>query len=327
MGELKLPGSLMEVASRGRITGDDVRDLRKEFFGDHKIEKHEVEALLALDRSAKEKCRTWQFLLTDAFTQYLIEQTPGRRDISEKEGKWFASCIAKNGVVESPELFELLVKVMETAATVPAELEKIALEQVAEAVLRNQGPVAQFSGHDQKVICKSDVDLMRRLLFSCGGDGGLAITRMEAEFLFDLNDKTVDYGNDESWSDLFVKAIGNYLLATLGDAVPHREISLASTADDPDKSVWDSLISNLRSVYRAAKPLHDEMNYELGERNKRVAEQTAMAHVVTEEEGQWVASRIGVDGTVHDNERALLDFIREEHGALPDYLEKLANAA
>lgn len=327
MSELKLSGSLMEIAGRGRITGDDVRYLRKEFFGDHKIEKHEVEALLALDRSAKEKCRTWQFLLTDAFVQYLIEQTPGSRDISETEGNWFASCIAKSGIVESPELFELLVKVMETADEVPQKLEKIALEQVAEAILKNQGPVVTFTQHDQKVICKSDVQLIRRLLFSCGGDGSLAITRMEAEFLFDLNDKTVDCGNDESWSDLFVKAIGNHLLATLGDAVPHREISLASTEDDPDKSVWDSLIGNLRSVYRAAKPLHEELNHELGERNKRVAEQAAMAHVITEQEGRWVAARIGADGTVHDNERALLEFLKEEHGQLPDYLEKLSAAA
>jgi len=326
MSELKLPETLMKIASRGRIAGDDVRDLRKEFFGDHKIEKHEVEALLALDRSAREKCRTWQFLLTDAFTQYLIEQTPGSRDISEEEGNWFASCVAKNGIVESPELFELLVTVMETAENVPEKLEKIALEQVAKAVLENQGPIAAFSEHHQKIICKSDVELIRRLLFSCGGDGSLAITRMEAEFLFDLNDKTVDYGNDESWSDLFVKAIGNHLLATLGDAVPHRQISLASTDNDPDKGVWDSLIGNLRSIYRSAKPFHEEFNHELGERNKQVAEQNAMANVVTEEEGQWVAARIGADGSVHDNERALLEFLKQERGELPDYLSKLAAA-
>ena len=35
----------------------------------------------------------------------------------------------------------------------------------------------------------------------------------------------------------------------------------------------------------------------------------------------------GADGTVHDNERALLDFVREERGKLPDYLEKLTVAA
>ncbi len=328
MSELNLPENLKEIAERARITGDDVRDLRMQFFGDHRIEKHEVEALLELDRRATEKCRTWQFLLTDAFVNYLVEQSPCGRDISVQEGEWFAACIAKDGVVDSPELFELLVTVMERAGNVPQKLERVALEQVSEAVLNNQGPVAALAEHDQQVICKSDVELIRRLLFSCGGDGGLAITRMEAEFLFNLNDKTISNQNDDAWSDLFVRAVGNHLMATLGDAVPRRDVCLVPGQDVSDQSFWSGFLSHkLRWLHDAMKPMHEKLNDESAERNRRIAERRVEAENVTQEEASWVADRIGADGTVHENERALLEFLREERGELPDNLKKIASAA
>ncbi len=328
MSELNLSEDFKTIAGRGRITGDDVRDLRMQFFGDHRIEKQEVEALLALDSSTDDKCRTWQFLLTDAFVNYLVEQSPSGRDIANEEGEWFADCIAKDGVVNSPELFELLVTVMERAGNVPEKLEQVALDQVKEAVLKNQGPVAALAEHEQQVISKSDFELIRRLLFSCGGDGGLAITRMEAEFLFDLNDQTVSHQNDDAWSDLFVRAVSNHLMATLGDAVPRRDVCLIPGQDVSDQSFWSGFLSHkLRWLHDAMKPMHEKLNDENAERNRRIAERRAEAENVTKEEAGWVAARIGADGTIHENERALLEFLREERGELPGDLEKIVSAA
>jgi hypothetical protein len=54
----------------------------------------------------------------------------------------------------------------------------------------------------------------------------------------------------------------------------------------------------------------------------------SVAETVNEDEAGWLAHRIGRDGTLHENEKALLRFIRAEspeiHPALQPLIEKAA---
>ena len=62
------------------------------------------------------------------------------------------------------------------------------------------------------------------------GDAGISITRVEAEILFNINDRTAEADNDPAWSDLFAKALANCVMAASGYVAPPREVALRQEA-------------------------------------------------------------------------------------------------
>ena len=58
----------------------------------------------------------------------------------------------------------------------------------------------------------------------------VAITRSEAELLFDIADATNEAENDPAWTDLFAKAIANAIMAASGYSAPNREEALRREA-------------------------------------------------------------------------------------------------
>ena len=66
------------------------------------------------------------------------------------------------------------------------------------------------------------LELLRRMLYAFGGDGNVAVTRAEAEVLFDINDATADAEPNPAWTDLFVKAIANVVMAASGQQPPNQ---------------------------------------------------------------------------------------------------------
>ena len=61
-------------------------------------------------------------------------------------------------------------------------------------------------------------------------------------------------------------------------------------------------------------------------RNQEKSQEIAAAEIVNQEEADWLAERIGRDGELHENEKALLRFLHEEspsiHPALTPLIEK-----
>ena len=133
--------------------------------------------------------------------------------------------------------------------------------------------------------------------------------------------------NDPAWSDLFVKAIANFMMAASGYAAPSREEALRSEAwlDKPSGGIADFFgkmaAGGLRGVFAAYREPSTEDAF--AERNKLVEAGAAAAQVVTAEEAEWLARRMGRDGVLHDNEKALLRFIRDEAPSVHPSLQSL----
>ncbi|MDD9909754.1 MAG: hypothetical protein OXR62_08695 [Ahrensia sp.] len=310
MCELRLPDQLIGLAERRKISARDVRMLRSCMFGEQRLTRHEVESLLALDRSIDETCSSWDQLLIDAFANHLLGPLSGPQPVTKEDAEWFIHCISQKGVVERPALFEALLAVMEKTDTVPENLERLALHQVQLAVLSNRGPlaVAQNSWRPRAVAFE-DVELIRRILFIAGGDEDQRISRMEAEFLLDLNDATISDQNDETWSDLFVRAIANHVVATSDEQRAGRFASLIMSAGVDEHNVWDVMVSSLRSLC--------SFNQLGAKRTFRLSQQA----------GNWLYERIRTDNRVDANERALLAFVERQTGSLPPHLRGFAEAA
>ena len=323
---------LARVKSTGRVSADDVIAARRTVYGDDwAIAPHEMEMLFRIDEAAKSSNPSWSMLLCEAGVDFLVHQQAPAGYVDAANADWLVARISADGVVKTATELELLVKVLEAAKSSPDRLVEFALRQVELAVVGGEGPLAGDGALEPGRVNRAEAALVRRILYAFGGHAGIAITRREAEVLFDINDASADADNDPEWTDLFVKATANCIMAASGYAVPPREVALAREAwlDSPNAGVGGFFAKmaagGLRGIIHAYTA-PSEMDW--AARNAMKEAGIRVAEVVTEGEAQWLVERIGRDGGVHDNEKALLRFIRDEAPEVhPSLAQLVAKAA
>ncbi|MEQ8400123.1 MAG: hypothetical protein RIB53_06245 [Roseitalea porphyridii] len=333
MGELVLRGPVAEIVSKGAVTAEDVLTLRRGVFRDGVVSRAEADALFAIDNSCRARAPEWDAFFIEAIGDYLVGQEPPVGHVSEDNARWLVDAISRDGVVCSRTELELLVRVMEKAQSMPAWLSAFALQQVAHVVTDGDGLLARGRQARPGVVTADDVAMLRRILYAFGGDGQAGITREEAEVLFDINDRTVEAENDPAWSDLFVKAIGFSLMAATRHVAVDRDVALRRQEWLDDTSV-DVAGFFSRVVAGGLRGYIDAVKTETGvenayrEKNEQFAAANAAAETICENEADWIAARIGRDGVLHENEKALLRFIKAEspdvHPSLAPLIDRVA---
>ncbi len=322
------------IASKDRITADDVTRLRREMFADGVVTRGEAETLLALDSAAAERCAEWEPLLVEAVTDYIVRQEEPFGYISAENADWLVGAVSSGRLVGSAAGLELLVKALEDAKYSPPGLSAFALRQVMHAVVEGKGPLMAGGSLVPGRITSAEVELLRRILYAFGGDGNIAITRAEAEILFTINERTASADNDPEWNDLFVKAIANFVMCSCGYEPPRREEALRRdhffATSDPDVGgfLGRMLSGGMQGVLEAYRTGADiDSGWEV--RNRANEALARRAERIDGGEAKWLADRIGRDGVLHDNERALLQFLKQAspsiHPVLQPLIEKAAS--
>lgn len=316
-----------------RVTPLDVLELRQLIFRDGVVTSPEAESLFRLNEACAEHCAEWQAFFVEAINDYIVHQEKPAGYVSAKNADWLINAISHDGRVDTATELELLVRVLEKAKFSTERLAAFALNQVKHAVVEGQGPLMQGGQLVPGVIEKAEVDLLRRVLYAFGGDGNIAITRSEAEVLFEINDRVAGARNDPSWNDLFVKAIANFVMCASGYQAPTREVALRQEnfLDRADADIGGFLARmastggrELLSAYRQSVDIDAdwEARNQWNDACRRQAERTDNV------EARWLAERIGKDGRLQENELALVRFIKETspsiHPELKPLLEKVA---
>lgn len=314
------------------VSDDDVVTLRRYIYGDMAVSLEEGGALFRLNNADLSYAPTWYELFPEAMADILVHQVRPQGYVSEENAAWLIGQVTADGHVCSRTELEAVLHVLEKAREAPARLEQFALQTVAESVISGTG--ATRSGAELKpgVISDGEVELLRRVLYAGAGCSGIAVSRAEAEILFDLNDKTVEAENAPAWSELFAKAVANHLMAMSGFTPPSREAALAREdwLAQPGgfegglggffRKMFSGGVSGVREAYA-------DRSDPFAERGAAMAAEIAVNEVVTEDEASWLVHRIGRDGVLHENEKALLRFIREEspniHPSLRPLMDKL----
>lgn len=316
---------VQSILSRGVITADDILTLRHRVFWKGVVTEADAELAFALnDRLHQQADPAWPAFFVEALTDYLVIQAQPSGYVSEENAAWLMQRIGRSGHVDTACELELLIKVLERSQQSPVELVRFALEQVKIGVITGAGTVGARRKCNVGTVEDHETELVRRILYAFGGDGNIAITRPEAEILFDINDATDHPLNDPSWSDLFVKAGANFLMAASGYQVPTRQEALRREAwlDEPPAGVaafMQRMVSGgltaVRDAYREPKDVAS-------------AEQRWQTPRGTDEDVLWAASRIGSTGRLHDNELALINFLKSLQAHLhPRLLPVLDRAA
>ena len=306
---------VQSVLSRGVITADDILTLRSRVFRKGIVTEADADlAFLLNDRLRQHADPAWPGFFVEALTDYVVTQAQPSGYVSEENAAWLMQRIGRSGHVDTDRELELLIKVLERSQQSPVALVRFALEQVKIGVITGAGTVGARRRCNVGTVEDHETELVRRILYAFGGEGNIAITRAEAEILFDINDETDHSLNDPSWSDLFVKAIANFLMAASGYQVPSRRDALRREAwlDEPPAGVTAFMQRMVSGGFDAILDAYREP----GVAGPVMREERWHVPSATDEDVLWAANRLGHARPLHANEMALINFLKSSQAHL-----------
>jgi hypothetical protein len=207
---------------------------------------------------------------------------------------------------------ELLLRVFDKAASVPASLKAYAMKQIEEAVVHGEGPT-RHGALSHQGINASEAAMLRRFVFAPASDRPAGISLAEAELLFRIKDATLYEVNAPEWRQLFVQGVANFLFA-FGGAEPlprERMAELEQFMAQEGAGIGSFLHRMMHSdpVAGFGSLLGEEPDEDLDD-------EIAAAGEFSSEEQGWLRERLDADEDLDELEKALLAFIAEETGEL-----------
>lgn len=325
-----------DILACGTITNADLARFRRVFYEDGIVSAEEAEIIFKLSRCNFDGT-AWADFFVEAVTDYIVFQAHPQGYVTSENAHWLLDRISHGGFVTSKIELDLAVSVIDKARWAPVSLAKFALDQIKHAVVTGTGPLRADPSATAGTITAGEVDLLRRILYAFGGDGHVAITREEADVLFDIDEAVAHAAPNPAWTDLFVKAVANVIMATSGYAVPSREQALRQEAslDTPEQktSVLAFLLSMVRSNLSSVRDAyHDQTSEERAlARLEHQRIEIITNESISEADASWLASRLGRDGRMSPSETALVAYLRSEnpniHPTLSKAVEHLGDAA
>ncbi|MEL7239653.1 MAG: hypothetical protein AAGK78_12400, partial [Planctomycetota bacterium] len=276
--------------------------------------------LFALAARAPNGDREWRDYFTEAAADFYLREEQPHGYLTEEEVQTLKS---RTETISTESAFALyfLVKLLEDATQSPASMTDYVGDRIKSYILkRPEGPR----------IDEDDAALIRRFIFAAGGDGNIAVTRDEAEWLFDLNDAVSGADNHPAWAELFKKAVANCLMAHIGYQPLGRmeAISLDRRFHDDETRGGLSAAGGFWSrIKTALSNPAKRVEARYGALNEERADAAIEAEKITATEADWLYARIARDGGFDASERALMQHLKSLDADLPPKLRALVEKA
>lgn len=327
--------SVDDILSRGSLREQDVLRMRQAFYDDGLITPEEALTLFRLNAACSVQDAAWAKFFVQAMTDYIVNQAQPEGYITAADADWLISMVAPEGRVRTKTELDLLLSVLDAARWTPERLVRFCLDEIKRAVIDGDGPLRAGQTRETATITDTEVDLVRRVLYAFGGDGNIAVTRTEAEVLIAIEESLAGGTPNPAWTDLFVKAMANVILAASGYAPPTREEALRADA-------WLKRRGDLSPLNVLGAMTTSSLSSVWNSYSEQTAEERALARLerqrieiitneeVTEGEATWLVERLTRDDRLTPTERALIDYLRREatmlHPALVSLIQRTAVA-
>ena len=290
-----------KLKAKGGIAADDVLMMRRAFYTPSLIATEDVEALTELDKAAPDRGPEWDDFFAGAVVDFVVHQQEPADYVDGAKSTWVMGVFGAE--LSSDAALEALIRIVEAAVTVPAELATFILGKLKAAIAA------------AGCVDAAGVTLLKRLVFAGGGPGNVGVTREEADTLFDINDACREGANDGSWPDFFAKAVADSLTAVSPFSPESRD---AAARDDAWLSERESPLAFAASMARAPDvrgamhdilhPFADEAD-EWREPEAEIEAAESEAAAITEEEAKWLLGRLGPGG-LGEPEQRLIDLLK-----------------
>ena len=327
-----------DIIAKGKVSADDVLQLRRTMFQDGLIDRREAEQVFAIDAACTHKDPDWAEFFVTALTDHVVWKVEPKKYVSDEKADFLISHILRDGKVDSETELELLINVVHWSVSCPPPLALLAMRAIRDSVLQPE-TAAYGSNRPPSVISPADVALIRKVIYAAGSPGGYTVTREEAELILALDAATRDTERPESWDDLFVKAIANYVM--FPGAPPHvptaeEELRRERWLDER-RGIGGFFKDMGSSLTQFQFPLEDakreaDLFGTYAKQDELEKERARLASAMSREsidaaEAQWLLANIGTSGPLAANEKALLEFIRKNAPQIDPALEPLLDRA
>ncbi len=302
-----------QAISDGGISPQELLGLRREGWGDGAIAPDEAEALFVVNNHLKVPSPEWTDAFVEALTEHLIAGGNPRGYLSQNQADWLVSQIDADGKVESMAELELLAHLFERAASVPESLKNYALHQIEQAVLTGTGPTRDGGNLAAGSVSEAECRLLRRFIFSSGGDRPGSVSQGEAEMLFRIKDATLGASNAKQWPLLFVQGVGNYLQGCSSryavDSSQAQQLEAFMNNATPSVGRFMGRVATSAIGGGFAKVLGFGRK---GTTAPSIIDQAAEAEAVTQVENAWLQAKFNGDGKMDELEHALVVLLQDE---------------
>jgi hypothetical protein len=257
MGASK-PQSFALAFVQGRnINAADVIALLREVYADGIATRDEAEELIAFDHSLAASTAAWCEFFAATIADHVLKRREPADHMDKDKAEWLVGALSRGRRIATAGGFATVLRLIEIAAETPPMLAAYAIDQLRVALIAGDGPAIGRRAHYSRVIDAEDVTLLASTLSAAGGEAGRAVSRAEAEALFDLHDAVAGGANDAALDDLFFKAIANHLMSALNlDVAPRRE-ALALTAPVADRLPAGTQLDADQTAWLASRIMRD----------------------------------------------------------------------
>lgn len=320
------------LRASGQIEGQHALQLRRMIYAKGSVTRKDAEILFKLDRACSKKDPAFAALYVEALTDYFVWQTEPKGYVTAEQGKFLIDNVAGDGHVERKTELELVLNVVHWARQCPEALVTLVMEAVRQSVLLSrENPLG--ANRPRANIGAGDVAILRKALHAPAGDGSLLVTRREAEMLFALNEATGAGENDPAWREFFKLALANHLMNPLNvqpapslDEAARRERWLEERGSVGKllAGVGQALARGdipFAAVWAEVDPFGYAQSRKEAEAEVRATRERLTREAIDADEAKWLAERILRDGTIDENERALLTFLKQESPSVDPALE------
>lgn len=311
------------LRAKGAIEAEHVLQLRRMMYAKGNVGHADAEILFKLDQACSSKHESFASLYVEALTDYFVWQSEPKGYVSPDLGQFLLENVTRDGHVAGRTELELLINVVHWARRVPEDLVTQVLTAVSQSVLLSRESVFG-ANRPRAAIGAADVAVLRKALHAPAGDGSLLVTRREADMLLTLNEKTQAGANDPAWRDFFVRAIANHLLNPMDvPYVPTYEDAARRDRWLDERGGVGELLSGIGQALTSGNIPFAQVWAEFDPTGAKAAKADAEAEAeatrrqlamerVDATEAEWLEARMLADGTIDENERALLAFLKAE---------------
>ncbi|MEL6831028.1 MAG: hypothetical protein AAFO63_12930, partial [Pseudomonadota bacterium] len=256
---------------------------------------------------------SWTHRFIDTVRDYIINNESPYGWVNEDECDWLIALTDLNG--DSPSDFDvaLLIAILRKTEGAPDRLADTLLTAMVKTIT-----VEGFVSADR-------VEDLRAILFAPTGHQGHWVSRLEAKYLFEINDAVATAQNAPSWDDFFARAIANHLMARAHPAPTSEADALAreNWLQDTSVNVGGLLAKSASSFFEGNwwKSVLYSPKDSMTAQYKARLEGDLEAEDITSDEHAWVNARLGWDNQISPAEKALINFLKEE---VPGYTEDVS---
>jgi hypothetical protein len=298
------------------LGAEEILALRGTAWRDGKIDPDEAETLFLANDAAEDPTAEWNGFFAEALSEFIVNTVEPHGYVDQDMADETIARIGHDGQVSNLAELELLVRVLEKALSVPANLKDFALQQI-EAAVENGGGLTRDGEQTEDGVTALEAQLLRRMVFAAGGDRPAAVSKAEAEMLFRIKDATLHDANAPEWDKLFVQGVANFLLGFGG----HEPLSAARAVElESFMNAEGGGIGGFLGRMAQANPVdgfgsllgmagdHPDSGVEAYDNEAEAAAALEPA------EADWLQTRLDADEELDDLERALIAFIDAETG-------------